>query len=47
MMEKGLYLQILGLGIISVWILSMFNLVYAQENMTDTDMPKFFAIQHA
>ncbi|MDR4512057.1 MAG: hypothetical protein MRJ93_10190 [Nitrososphaeraceae archaeon] len=21
--------------------------IYAQENMTDTDMPKFFAIQHA
>ncbi|MFB5600600.1 MAG: hypothetical protein ACE5SW_10270 [Nitrososphaeraceae archaeon] len=49
-MEKGLYLQILGLGSISVCMLSMFNLVYAQEkgNVTDSEEPmKFFAIQHA
>ena len=45
-MNKNLYLFIMIVGIFSALLIST-NAIYAQENITDTDMPKFFAIQHA
>ena len=35
LIEKSLYLLILGLGVILVLMLSMSNVVYEQENTTD------------
>ena len=46
-MRGNLYAFTLELGIISVLMLSILNVVYAQENVTNSNEPKFFAIQHS
>ena len=47
-MQNNKLISITVLSTISILIsVSTLTSVYAQENMTDTDMPKFFAIQHA
>ena len=46
-MNKNLYLFIMTIVIVSALVIST-NIVYAQEeNGTNSDIPKFFAIQHA
>ncbi|MGD1837914.1 MAG: hypothetical protein ACPKPY_07635 [Nitrososphaeraceae archaeon] len=46
-MNKNLYLFPMIVGIFSALLIST-NSIYAQEeNMTESDAPKFFAIQHA
>ena len=46
-MNKNLYLFIMTVGIVPVLLIST-NSIYAQEeNMTESEEPKFFAIQHA
>ena len=46
-MNKNLYLFIMTVGIVPVLLIST-NSIYAQEeNMTESEEPKFFAIQYA
>ena len=46
-MKGNLFVFTLELGIISVLMISMLNVVYAQENVTNSNEPKFFSIQHS